>query len=62
MAFALAIEDQFSPACLNDDRCTRGEELAMSALGLSWVVALVVAIILGWRGHLPGARKARTEP
>jgi uncharacterized RDD family membrane protein YckC len=62
VAFGLTIEDQFSPACLNDDRCTRGEEIAISALGLSWVVALVVAIIVGWRGHLPGARKARTGP
>jgi uncharacterized RDD family membrane protein YckC len=62
VTFALAVEDYFSPACLNDDRCTRGEELAMSALGLSWVVALVVAIILGWRGLLPGARRTRTEP
>jgi uncharacterized membrane protein (DUF485 family) len=60
VAFALAIEDQFSPACLNDDRCTRGEELALTALMLTWVVALVVTIILGWRGHLPGAWKART--
>ncbi|MBX9776427.1 MAG: RDD family protein [Xanthobacteraceae bacterium] len=60
VAFALAIEGQFSPACLNDDRCTRGEELAFTALGLSWIVALVIAIILGWRGLLPGARKVRT--
>ncbi|HZO45458.1 MAG TPA: RDD family protein [Xanthobacteraceae bacterium] len=59
VAFGLAIEDQFSSACLIDDRCTRGEEIALSAMGLSWVVVLVVAIILGWRGHLPGARKTR---
>jgi uncharacterized RDD family membrane protein YckC len=60
VAVALAVEDQFSPACLNDDRCTRGEELVLTGMALAWVVSLVVAIVLGWRGHLPGARKART--
>lgn len=55
---ALAIEDLFSPACLNDDRCTKGEEIALTAMALSWLGVLAVFIVLGWRGWLIGARKA----
>jgi uncharacterized RDD family membrane protein YckC len=62
VAFGLAIEDRFSPACLNDDRCTRGEELFLTGMSLAWIAAGVVVIVLGWRGRLPGARKTRTEP
>jgi hypothetical protein len=47
---------------VNDDRCTRAEEAILGAAALAWIVASVVLAILGWRGHLPGARKARTEP
>jgi uncharacterized RDD family membrane protein YckC len=63
--FALAVEfggDYLvSPACVNDDRCTRAEEAILGFTALGWLVAAVILIILGWRGHLPGARKARAE-
>jgi uncharacterized RDD family membrane protein YckC len=51
-----------SPACIDDDRCTKPEEAILGVLALTWIVASVVLIIFGWRGHLPGARKSRTEP
>ena len=56
---ALAAEDLFSPACLNDDRCTRGEEIALTAMALTWLAALAVFIVLGWRGRLLGAQRVR---
>jgi RDD family protein len=56
---ALAVEDRFSPACLNDDRCTRGEEIALSGMALSWFAVLVVFMVLGWRGRLFGAQMPR---
>jgi hypothetical protein len=64
VVFALAIEfggDYLvSPACVNDDRCTRTEEAVLGGAALAWIAASVILIILGWRGHLPGARKTRT--
>jgi RDD family len=66
VVFALAIEfggDYLvSPACVNDDRCTRTEEAILGAAALAWITVSVILIILGWRGHLPGARKGRTAP
>jgi uncharacterized RDD family membrane protein YckC len=66
LAFGSAIEFAgdylLSPACINDDRCTKGEEAILGGAALVWIVAGIVLIVLGWRGHLPGARKSRTEP
>jgi uncharacterized RDD family membrane protein YckC len=55
----LAVEDQFSPACLSDDLCSRGEQIVLNGAALMWVVVSVVFIVLGWRGRLIGARIAR---
>lgn len=48
-----------SPACVNDDRCTRSEEVILGSVALIWIATCIVLIVLGWRGWLPGARMAR---
>lgn len=45
-----------SPACLYQERCTSGEQTVAAGLGLTWIGAGVLLIVLGWRGRLFGAR------
>jgi uncharacterized RDD family membrane protein YckC len=45
-----------SDACVMQDRCTEGEELVWSAFTVGWVVFAGLALVLGWKGRLPGAR------
>jgi uncharacterized RDD family membrane protein YckC len=47
-----------SDACTLAGRCSRFEDLLSAALGLAWVAICIVWIALGWRGRLPGARRA----
>ena len=47
-------------ACTLRGRCSRFEELVATALGLAWIALAIVLIVLGWRGRLPGARRARS--
>jgi RDD family protein len=48
-----------SPACVSDERCTKGEEAVLGGFALTWLAASAVFIVLGWRGKLIGARIAR---
>lgn len=45
-----------SDACMLYDQCTQGEDLLFSAISLAMVLAWGAAVVLGWRGKLPGAR------
>lgn len=59
----LLMERVLSPQCLDNDRlCTRAEELALSAAGVSLMALLAVVVVMGWRGKLPGARRSVNEP
>jgi uncharacterized RDD family membrane protein YckC len=54
--FALASALLIPAECLSAERCTPGEEMASTILGLLWVGLSVAAIIAGWRGRLFGCR------
>jgi uncharacterized RDD family membrane protein YckC len=42
-------------ACPTTGRCSPGVDIAERVIGLIWLAAVIGAIVLGWRGHLPGA-------
>jgi len=46
-------------ACLTDDRCTRGDEHVFTIAAALWMAGCIVALALGWRGRLYGARRPR---
>ncbi len=46
-----------SKACIDHDRCSRPENLILGSIGLLWLVASVVLIIVGWRARLFGCRR-----
>jgi uncharacterized RDD family membrane protein YckC len=50
-----------SPECLDDVRCTPGENIVANVTSLAWVAATVYFIVAGWRGRLRGARRS-AEP
>jgi uncharacterized RDD family membrane protein YckC len=52
-----ATESFISERCWLEDVCTSTDSIITGAVGLAWLVLIVVTIALGWRGHLPGARK-----
>jgi uncharacterized RDD family membrane protein YckC len=58
----LEISNSVSPACILKDRCSTSERLVVRGLDLVWLGVIVLCIVLGWRGRLYGARKARTGP
>jgi uncharacterized RDD family membrane protein YckC len=47
-----------SDRCLDDDVCTRVEDGIFSATALFFFVACALAIVLGWKGWLWGARRS----
>jgi uncharacterized RDD family membrane protein YckC len=49
-----------SEVCVVENRCTEGEELAMSLNVLLWLLLAGGAVVLGWRGKLFGARGRAT--
>jgi uncharacterized RDD family membrane protein YckC len=54
--FGLSLVAIESAECLNGNVCSPTEKLWESALGLIWIGAQALVIILGWRGRLLGAR------
>jgi uncharacterized RDD family membrane protein YckC len=53
---ALVLGGLVSRVCMFQDRCTFAESQMFNVIGLSWLGLSVLAIVLGWRGRLPGAR------
>jgi hypothetical protein len=49
-----------SRACVYQERCSTIEKLLLYGMSIAWFVASVACIVLGWRGRLIGARRART--
>jgi len=54
--FALVSSLIIPAECLNEERCTTGEQMASTILGLIWIGLTVAVIIAGWRGRLFGCR------
>jgi uncharacterized RDD family membrane protein YckC len=57
IAMGLADMEVVSSECLENDVCNRKDELIFSGIALVWIVGCVVALVLGWRGLLYGARR-----
>jgi hypothetical protein len=50
-----------SDACALRERCSGFEDLLLAGLGFAWIAISILWIALGWRGRLPGARRARSS-
>jgi RDD family protein len=60
LAFVAVVETgNLSEACLDNNFCSVGDRLFVSASALVWIAVGAACIGLGWRGSLPGARRAR---
>lgn len=46
-----------SEACFSDDRCTAGDDLALTIGSVAMVIVGGVVLVLGWKGRLFGARR-----
>ena len=62
LAISITAAALVSESCVAAARCTRGEEVATSTLGLAWIGAGVLCIVAGWRGRLWGARARPDAP
>ncbi|MCK1732895.1 RDD family protein [Bradyrhizobium sp. 138] len=47
-----------SRACLNRDMCSGGDRIVDFTTAVAFLLMIAVIIGMGWRGRLPGARKA----
>jgi RDD family len=50
-----------SPECIDTESCTVGEQQLLQLVNTGWLAACIAAVIFGWQGRLPGARR-RTRP
>ncbi|GLR89042.1 hypothetical protein GCM10007857_57550 [Bradyrhizobium iriomotense] len=55
---ALLEQGMLSSACLDRDVCSGGDRIVSVAAATVLLLALALVIGLGWRGRLPGARRA----
>lgn len=47
--------------CLADDAaCSANESIIVNVLSLVWLASIIMILVGGWRGRLPGFRRART--
>lgn len=52
------VERMIDPAgCANERSCVGGQRMAIDALALAWLAISFAAIVAGWKGSLPGARR-----
>ncbi|PPQ16582.1 hypothetical protein CV770_25475 [Bradyrhizobium sp. AC87j1] len=55
---ALVRSGVLSRACLNQDICSGGDRIVDLAAAAAFLLTIALVIGMGWRGRLPGARKA----
>jgi hypothetical protein len=46
-----------SPECIDTGSCARGERQLLQLVNTGWLAASIAAVIFGWQGRLPGARR-----
>jgi hypothetical protein len=53
------VQKMIDPAgCAAEQSCVGGQRIAVEALALAWLAISFVAIVAGWKGSLPGARRS----
>lgn len=65
VALAVVMDSTLSEPCMMIDECSAGDTVLEQVLGLAWMGLSIGAVIAGWRGQLPGARRrtaAANEP
>jgi hypothetical protein len=58
----LALVPFLSADCMLNDQCTARDDRAAEITTLATVLGCGCAIVLGWRGKLPGARQRSSKP
>ncbi|MEJ2679167.1 MAG: hypothetical protein P8174_08850, partial [Gemmatimonadota bacterium] len=56
LALFVTLGMQISTACLEDDVCSAGENLSLTAAAFGMILGVGILVVAGWRGRLPGAR------
>jgi uncharacterized RDD family membrane protein YckC len=46
-----------SPGCVRGQSCSPGDDVLNVVLNVLWLIGSGLLIVVGWRGHLPGARR-----
>jgi RDD family protein len=46
-----------SPECVDAGRCASGERRLLQIVETGWLAASIAAVLFGWQGRLPGARR-----
>jgi uncharacterized RDD family membrane protein YckC len=57
IALTLMAQGLVTEACYTQDRCTRADDLIFNTGSVLWIGGCIVALVLGWRGKLWGARR-----
>jgi len=56
--FSVLVAVLLSQECAADNRCSHSESVGAGALEIIWFLSVGAAIVLGWRGLLPGCRRS----
>jgi hypothetical protein len=58
IAAALTVGGAYSERCVVQDFCSAGERIIDLAISVGALLLTAAVIALGWKGRLPGARRA----
>lgn len=58
IAAALMISGAYSTRCVEQDFCSAGERAMDVVISLCALLSILAVVALGWKGRLPGARRA----